>query len=48
MGTIVSQFRNERFPLRMSDTWKASSTPPAMCRAARGQNANHGATSSAR
>ncbi len=47
-GRIVSQFRNERLPLRMRMSWSNVITVPAMCRARRGQNMNHGATSSAR
>ena len=46
-GTIVSQFRNERLPLRMRTAWKRTITAPAAWRALRGPNTNHGATSSA-
>jgi hypothetical protein len=47
-GTIVSQFKNERLPLRKMLTWNNMITTPATCRAIRGQNTNNGATSSAR
>ena len=48
MGTIVSQLRNERLPLRIRKTWKARRIVPATCRATRGPKANHAATSSLR
>src|ERR1700678_2899347 len=32
-GTIVSQFRKDRLPLRMRTPWKRTTTTPATCRA---------------
>ena len=35
-GTMVSQFRKERLPPRISVTWNRTIITPAMCRAMRG------------
>src|SRR6478735_5125617 len=40
-GTIVSQLRKERLPLRISVPWKRTITPPAACLVMRGPKPNH-------
>jgi len=47
IGTIVSQLRNDRLPLMISEPWNASITAQATSRALRGPNTSHGAPSSA-
>src|SRR6478752_6331116 len=42
-GTMVSQFKNERFPLSIILNWNNTITDAAICRATRGQNTNKGA-----
>src|SRR5436190_16075592 len=46
-GTMVSQFRKERLPLRMRTTWSEIIITPAICRASLGQKAKNGAINSA-
>ena len=45
-GMIVSQFRNDRFPVQISVIWKPAIRMPATFRACRGQKQNHGTMNS--
>src|SRR5271165_3824687 len=46
IGTIVSQLRKERLPLKIRNIWNVNRKNPAQCRHAPGAKANHGATNS--
>jgi hypothetical protein len=45
---MVSQFKNDKFPLAIKDAWKATRSPPAMCLARLGAKIKNGTMSSTR